>query len=207
MNAQEKFELLMQEIGKFFSVEGFRRSGKHFLKLMPDKKLRWNIWPQKSKWNTAEQVEFTFEVYVEWKHRPARSEEWEPKTTWYGAVGNRIGRLMPKNEDTWWQLAEGTSIDFLGDQINGVMSLCVLPFLKQFQTEQEIKNYFRALPIDNYPIALSMLEFDLTEKKPDSVVEESINTARRLGKSSGVYREVIEADIQRIFKVAGAAVR
>jgi len=203
--AQDKFELLNQEIDKFLSTEGFHRSGKHFIKQMPDKKVRWNIWSQRSKYTTAEQTEFTFEVYAEWKHRPARSEDWKPKTTWYGAVGNRIGCLMPKKEDTWWKLTEGTSVDFLSDQINGVMSSCVLPYLylKQFQTEEGIKNYFRALPIDNYFTAVSMLEFDLMEKKPSSEIEESINKARRLGRKSGVYKEVIEADVQRVLKAYG----
>jgi len=202
--AQEKFELLMLEIDKFLSTEGFHRSGNHFLKLIPDNNVRWNIWPQRSKWTTAEQTKFTFEVYTEWKRRWARYEDWQPKATWYGVVGKRIGYLMPKKEDTWWELTEKTSIDFLSDQINGVMSSCVLPFLKQFQTEQDIKTFLRASPVDNYITALAILELDLMEGKPSSEIEESIDKARRLGRRTG---QVLEAGLQTVAKVLRKFVR
>jgi hypothetical protein len=196
--AQEKFESLMQEVGKFLSTEGFHRSGKSFLKPMPDKKVRWNIWPQRSKWNTAEECEFTFEVYAEWKHRWARCEDWETKTTWYGVVGNRIGSLMPQKQDAWWELKEGTSISFLSDRINGVMSSCALPFLKQFQTEPDVRNYLRACPVSSYLEALNRLELDLMEGKRGSQIEGSIREARRLGRTSG---QAIEAGIQTVANV------
>jgi len=195
--AQEKFELLTQEIDKFLSTEGFHRSGKHFLKRMPNKNVRWNIWSQRSQFTTAEQTKFTFEVWAEWKHRWARYEDWQPKATWYGVVGNRIGYLMPQKEDTWWELTEGTSIAFLSDQINGVMSSGVLPFFKQFQTEQDIKKFLRACPVDNYITALTLLELDLMEGKPGSEIEESISKARQLGRTSG---QAIEAGIQTVVK-------
>jgi Domain of unknown function (DUF4304) len=199
--AQEKFELLMREIDKFLAIEGFHRSGKHFLKRMPDKNVRWNIWPQRSKWTTAAQTKFTFEVWAEWKHRWARYEEWKPKAAWYGAVGDRIGCLTPKKEDTWWELTEGTSIDLLGDQINGVMSSSVLPFLRQFQTEQDIKKFLRACPVDNYITALVILELDLMDGKPGPEIEESISRARRLGRTSG---QSIEAGVKTVIKALGS---
>ncbi|HZV34177.1 MAG TPA: hypothetical protein VFB72_06325, partial [Verrucomicrobiae bacterium] len=114
--AQGKFELLMQGIEKFLASEGFHRSGKGFINSMPDGKVRWNIESQRTRYTTSEWTKFTFSVYAEWKHRQLRSEDWEPKSTWYGIVGNRIGYLMPKKEDTWWELDAGTSIDFLSDQ-------------------------------------------------------------------------------------------
>ena len=202
--AQEKFELLMLEIDKFLSTEGFHRSGKHFLKRIPDNNVRWNIWSQRSKYTTAEQTKFTFEVYTEWKHRWARYEDWQPKATWYGVVGNRIGYLMPKKEDTWWELTEETSIGLLSDQIIGVMSSCVLPFLKQFQTEQDIRTFLRACPVDNYITALTILELDLMEGKPSSEIEESIDRARRLGRTTG---QVLEAGLQTVVKALRGFVR
>ena len=195
--AQERFESLMEEIDKFLSTMGFRRSGKHFLKQMADRNVRWNIWPQKSKWNTAERAEFTFEVYTEWKHHWARCADWEPKAAWYGVVGNRIGYLMPKKQDTWWELKEGASIAFLSDQINAVMSSCVLPFLNRFQTEQDIKNYLRACPVNSYIEALNILELDLMDGKRGAEIEESIRKARQLGRTSG---QAIEAGIQTVVK-------
>jgi hypothetical protein len=199
--AQEQFELLTQEIDRHLATEGFHRSGKHFLKLMPDKKVRWNIWPQRSKWTTTEQTKFTFEVYAEWKHRWARCEDWEPKTTWYGVIGNRIGYLMPQKKDTWWELAERTSVDFLSDQINGVMSSCALPFLKQFQTEHDIKNYLRAMPVNDYIHALAVLELDLMEKKSGSEIEEGVNRVRQLGKHGQIVVGGFIQIVSKVFKM------
>ena len=204
MTAQEKFELLMQEIEKFLSTEGFRRSGKCFRKQMPDGKVLWNIEPQKSRYNTAEEVKFTFWVHAKWKHRPAWYQDWEPKSTWYGGTGGRIGDLMPQKQDTWWEITDGTSIEFLSDQINAVFNSSVLPFLQQFQTEQEIKNYLRACSNDsmrrNYPHALQMLAFDLLENKSKPEIEKSVENVRYLGKIYRVDKTVVEEAIQRVLK-------
>jgi len=208
MAAQEKFELLMQEIEKFLSTEGFRRSGKYFRKQMPDGKVRWNIEPQKSRYNTADEVKFTFWVHAQWKHRTAWYQDWEPKKTWYGGAGGRIGDLMPKKQDTWWEITDKTSIEFLGEQINAVFDSSVLPFLRQFQSEQDIKNYLRACSNDsmrrNYPHSLTMLAFDLLEKKPQSEIEKSVENVQRLGKINLVSKSAVEEAIQRVLKTYGS---
>ena len=206
--AQEKFELLMQEIEKFLASEGFRRSGKSFRKRMPDGNVRWSIESQRSQYTTAEQTKFTFWVHAEWKHRPAWYEDWEPKKSWYGGAGGRIGDLMPKKQDTWWEITDRTSIEFLSDQINAVFNSSALPFLRQFQTEQEIKNYLRACSNDsmrrNYPHALTMLAFDLLENKPPAEIEKSVDNIHRLGKIYRVDKTVVEEAIQRVLKTYGS---
>lgn len=205
--AQEKFELLMQEIEKFLVTQGFRRSGKCFRKRMPDGKVRWSIESQRSQYATAEQTTFTFWVHAQWKHRPAWYEDLEPKESWYGGAGGRIGDLMPKKQDTWWEITDRTSIECLSDQINAVFNSSVLPFLRQFQTEQAIKDYLRACANTsmrkNYPHALTILAFDLLEKKSQLEIEKSVENVRHLGKIYFVDKAVVEAAIQRVLKTYG----
>ncbi len=204
---QEKFELVMQNIAEFLGSEGFRRSGRCFRKSLPERRVRWSVCSQKSRHSTAEEIDFTFNIAAEWKRRPADYEEWVPKTIWYNGVGDRIGYLMPKKEDTWWRLDEGTSAEFLSDQINAAFSCSVLPFLRQFPTEQAITQYLRAREHDtmreNYPHAITMLEFDLLEKKEKCEIEKRISRIRFLGKTSLVDKAVIEATIQRVLKAYG----
>jgi len=205
--AQEKHEFIMQEAATFLAPEGFRRSGRCFHKLLKEAGVRWTICSQKNRYSTAEEVSFTFNISTEWKRRPASSEDWEPQTTWYGGVGGRIGDFMPQKQDTWWTVNQTTSAKPVSDEVNAVLASCVLPFFRQFQTEQDIKNYLRACEKDtmrhNYPHAITMLEFDLQEKKGQADIERRIRRIRLLGKVSRVDKAVTEATLQRVLKAYG----
>jgi hypothetical protein len=204
---QEKFEVIMRQLGEFLAAEDFRRSGRCFHKRLPGGCIRWSICSQKSRHSTAQQIDFTFNIDAEWKHRPARCEEWETRTTWYTGVGSRIGFLMPEKQDTWWTVNQGTSADFLSDQISAMLASCILPFFRQFPTEEAITQYLRARENDtmrrNYPHAITMLEFDLREKKETPEIQKRIGRIRFLGKISGVDKAVIEATIERVLKAYG----
>src|SRR5262245_43167734 len=122
---QEKFEFVMEQAEKFLAPEGFRRSGKYLRKSLPEGGVRWSLWSQKSRPSTAQAISFTFWVALSGKRRPADCEDDVPHSTWYSGAGGRIGYLMPKKEDTWWDIEEGTSAEFLSDQFNAVLSSCV----------------------------------------------------------------------------------
>ena len=114
--------------------------------------------------------------------------------------------MMPKKEDTWWDIDESTPAEFLSDQFNAVLGSCVLPFLRRFQTEQNIRDYLKSLTGEmrlNYPHALTMLEFDLEEKKPAVEIQERLKKIRFLGKIQFVKKEVVEERIQRVLKAYG----
>ena len=204
---QQKYEFIMDAVGEFLAVEGFTRSERCFHKLLPSAAVRWTLCSQKSRYSTSDKIKFTFEVAAEWKRRPASSEDWEACSTWYTGVGSRIGYLMPEKEDTWWSIDEVTSADSLRDQINAVLSSCVVPFLREFQTEQSIVDYLRARENDtmsrNYPHAITMLEFDLLDKKEKSEIEKRIKRIRLLGRVQFVARAVTEAKIQRVLNAYG----
>jgi hypothetical protein len=204
---QQKYEFIMEEAAKFLASEDFRLTGRCFHKLSPPKTVRWSICFQKSRYSSAEKIKFTFEVAAEWKRRPASSEDWEPQSTWYTGIGSRIGYLMPKKEDMWWSIDDGTPAQFLSDQINAVISSCVLPFLREFQTEQSIVDHLKAREKDtmrrNYPHAITMLEFDLLDKKERAEIDRRIRRIRFLGRIQLVNRAVTEAKIQRVLKAYG----
>jgi hypothetical protein len=208
---QEKYEAMMQESDSLLTSEGFRRSGQNFRKRLPGGNVRWSICFQKSRSSTADEIKFTFWIHAEWKQRPAYYEDWEPQTTWYGGAGNRIGYFMPRKEDTWWDIDEETSALSLNTQINGILSSCALPFLKQFQSETDIKSYLRGISDSemrlNYPHAICMLSFDLLENKEGNEIEKSISKVKYLGKINGVNVAVTEADIQRVLRKYGNAKR
>jgi hypothetical protein len=201
-NAQELYEEMLQEVDAFLASEGFKRSGKCFRRRLPDGEVRWSIELQKSRHNKENEVGFTFWIHAEWKHRPASYEDWEPRSTWYGGAGGRIGYILPEKEDTWWKITTGTSPHFIADQLKAVLSSSGLPFLRQFETESDIKKYLREQSSSsmkhNYPHALSMLNLDILENKPPSEIEDSIKNARRLGRMNGVHKDVIEDAIQRV---------
>jgi len=115
---------------------------------------------------------------------------------------------MPKKEDTWWEIADETSAEVLSAEINEILISCVLPFLKQFQTEQHLDAYHKGLSDSpewkrNFPVAIDALSYALRDKRDDSEVEKRINNVRHVGKINGVDKAVIEATIERVLKTYG----
>src|SRR5437763_1239474 len=140
---QEKYEFVVQEAERFLAPEGFHRSKACLRKCQSHAEVRWSLCFEKSRRSTAEHIQFTADVSVQWKRRPAWYEDLEPHTAWYGGAGDRIGFLTPKKNDAWWDIDSGTSAELLSDQFNAVLASCVLPFFRRFQTEQEIESYYR----------------------------------------------------------------
>jgi hypothetical protein len=204
---QQTYELMTDEVGKFLASEDFHRSGTCFRRRLPDVPVRWSICFQKSRGSTAEHISFTANVAVEWKRRPAWYEDSEPLSAWYGGAGDRIGFFTSKKNDTWWTIERGTSAELLSNQFNAVLSSCVLPFLKRFQTEKDIENYLRAYADGkmrwNYGHAITMLAFDLQDKKGRLEIEKRIKKIRLLGRIHRAPRALTDAKIQRVLKAHG----
>lgn len=201
-NALEIGELALSEIDIFLTAEGFKRSRSSFSKRLPDGKVRWNIELQKSRHNSEIEGSFTFWVHALWKHRPAWYKDWEPKSTWYGGAGGRIGDLLPGKQDTWWKYNEKTSPQSLAAEIREALTAHALPFLHRFESEENIKKYLRDVADGdmkrNYPHSLTMLNFDILDNKSTAEIEERINRCRYLGKICRVDKTVIDEDIQRV---------
>lgn len=199
---QEIYEDVLQGVATMLTPEGFRRSKAEFRRRLSNGQVRWNISFQKSQYSTSEQSKFTVWVHAEWKHRPAYCEDLEPSTTWYGGAGDRIGYLMPQKQDTWWQFDKRTCPSLLSTEVNSVLWSCGLTFLRQFEAEEDIRDYLRSATEgemkSNYLHSLTMLSFDVLESKPSVEIEKSIERVRQLGRRNGVKESVTDAAIQRL---------
>ncbi|NOS68812.1 MAG: DUF4304 domain-containing protein [Verrucomicrobia bacterium] len=205
---QEKYETLMLEVDTLLKPEGFRRTGQNFRKRLPDGKVRWSIIFEKHRRSTEDEIRFTFYIGAEWNRRPADYEDYMPHTSWYGGAGDRIGYFMPKKEDTWWEIDEGTTAQILSAQIKAIIWSCALPFIRQFETEKDIEDYQRSFWDSpdwqkNYPTAIERLACVLRENRDSSEIAKRIDIVRRLGRSNGVSKDVTEATIQRVLKTYG----
>jgi len=46
----------------------------------------------------------------------------------------RIGFLMPRHRDHWWQIEVGTEADRLASEVVGVLVQCAIPWLRAHAT-------------------------------------------------------------------------
>jgi len=198
---------MTEEVGIFLASEGFQRSGTCFRKRLPGVPVRWRICFQKRRSSTVECISFTAEVVVEWKRRPAWYEDFEPQSTWYGGAGGRIGLLMPEKNDVWWIVESETTVESLSAEFNAVLSSCVLPFFKRFQSEKDIENYLRGYADGkmrwNYGHTITMLEFDLQDKKAKLEINKRIKRIRFLGRIHFAPQALTDAKIQRVLNAYG----
>lgn len=100
---------------------------------------------QNDKWNNARQIRFTLNlgIYTErfwlehedFKHTgvgPAFPKEYEC------AVRERIGDLLPTNEDRWYSITSDTDVMNLWDDIEHDLTDYVMPFFTGYNTESDV---------------------------------------------------------------------
>ncbi|NOS72802.1 MAG: DUF4304 domain-containing protein [Verrucomicrobia bacterium] len=208
--AQSVFQKVMGEVEAFLTPLGFKRSGSDFQRMLADGKSCHSIFFQNSQSSTSETSKFTFEVFAVWKRRPAWYNDDIPHQKWYGVTGNRIGGLMPKKEDFWWTVNREEDIRQFGAQICNILSSYALPFLDQFVNEQQLEQIDRKWAFESrwllsYVQAVTRLNYDLIDKKPDSEIRKRIRRVWFAGRIGfwGVSKPVIEDAIQRLLRVHG----
>lgn len=112
--AQDRFAAMMRErVGPAMKELGFtgRTRDFHYRK----GPLRAEVAMQKSRWNTKDEVEFTFNAW-------ARNEDTGPS---FGM--GRIGHLLPEMKDTWWQVTAEASVPVTAEMVVRAMRDYVLP--------------------------------------------------------------------------------
>ena len=94
---------------------------------------------QKSAYSDAEHIKFTINVLVvscqEWDEIRASHSYYPERPTagthWAAGAQARIGSLMPKGEDYWWDLYPSTSTDELSTDVLGAIRDYALPWMRQ----------------------------------------------------------------------------
>ena len=143
MDIQEKRKFIFGKIADFLSENDFKKRGNHFFKYNGSVGYCANI--QNDKWNNAEHIRFTlnFGIYTErfwfehydFKHTgiaPAFPKEYEC------AVRERIGDLLPTNEDRWYSITSDTDVMNLWDDIEHDLTNYVMPFFAGYSTASDV---------------------------------------------------------------------
>ena len=143
MNVQEKRTFIFDKIADFLKDDDFKKRGNHFFK--PNGSVGYCMTIQNDKWNNAEHIRFTLNlgIYTErlwlehenFKHTggaPAFPKEYEC------AVRERIGSIMPTNEDKWYIITSDTDVMKLWDDIEHDLTDYVMPFFAKYNIESDI---------------------------------------------------------------------
>ncbi len=143
MDVQEKRTFIFGKIADSLKENEFKKRGNHFFKYNGSVGYCANI--QNDKWNNAMQIRFTLNlgIYTErfwlehydFKHTgiaPAFPKEYEC------AVRERIGDLLPTNEDRWYSITSDTDVMKLWDDIEHDLTDYVMPFFTGYNTESDV---------------------------------------------------------------------
>lgn len=143
MDIQGKHAFIFDKIADFLKEIDFKKRGNHFFKSNGEIGYCVNI--QNDKWNNAVQIQFTLNlgIYTErfwlehydFKHTgvaPSFPKEYEC------TVRERIGNIMPTNEDRWYCITSDTDVMKLWADIEHDLTDYVMPFLARYNTESDI---------------------------------------------------------------------
>lgn len=143
MDVQEKRTFIFDKIAEFLKDDDFKKRGNYFFKSNGEIGYCVNI--QNDKWNNAMQIRFTLNlgIYTErfWLEHydfnytgvaPAFPKEYEC------AVRERIGSIMPINEDRWYSITSNTDVMKLWDDIEHDLTDYVMPFFAGYNTASDV---------------------------------------------------------------------
>lgn len=134
MDVQEKRTFIFGKIAEFLKDDDFKKRGNHFFKSNGEIGYCVNI--QNDKWNNAMQIRFTLNLGIWLEHKdfkhtgvaPAFPKEYEC------AVRERIGSIMPTNEDKWYCITCDTDVMKLWDYIEHDLTNYAIPFFAGYNT-------------------------------------------------------------------------
>ena len=99
LTAQDAFrDMMRHEIAPAIRRMGFAGSGGNFRLVDGDDVA--HVESQKSRWNSKDEVAFTFNLWVSG-----------------GRLSTRLGELLPERRDFWWVLGPETSVDELAGAV------------------------------------------------------------------------------------------
>jgi hypothetical protein len=142
-------EILKQSVTPVLKREGFGKKG---LVYSSDRgPLCWLVDIQKSRWNDPSEARFTLNcgIYVRgvltaYANRPDRAS---PRIE-DCCISARVGLLAEEAIDVWWKLmadddAEGSD-SIIGDEVRERIERCLLPFLREFETVEQVAAFLDA---------------------------------------------------------------
>lgn len=143
MDIQKKRTFIFDKIADFLKENDFKKRGNHFFKSNGEIGHCVNI--QNDKRNNAEEIRFTLNLgiftYSFWlEHEDYKCSGVAPSfpKEYECAVRERIGELLPTNEDRWYSITSDTDVMKLWTDIEHDLTDYVMPFFARYNTESDI---------------------------------------------------------------------
>jgi hypothetical protein len=131
-------EIIKDTIAPLFKAKGFKKKGNNFAKTFSD--FAWVVNIQNSKWNTKEEIEFTFNTGIFTDKLFGTFYEIEPPqfpTEIYSVLRLRVTELK-KMPDEWYKITPITNIEELKSKIQSDIENVLFPHFEQFQTIENV---------------------------------------------------------------------
>jgi hypothetical protein len=98
---------------------------------------------QKSKWNTADSIEFTVNLGI-FSARLAdffsATETRSRPSVWDCHWRQRLGHLSSERRDIWWPINVNTSLEDLGQEIQGIIIKLAVPELERYVRDEALRD-------------------------------------------------------------------
>lgn len=133
-------QIIKDTIAPLLKAKGFKKRGNNFAKILSD--FAWVVNIQNSKWNTKEELEFTFNMGIFTDKLVGTFYEIEPPqfpTEKYSVLRLRITDLkgIP---DEWYKLDLTTDVEEIKLEIQNDIEMVIFPHFEQFQTIEDLIN-------------------------------------------------------------------
>jgi len=140
MDVQEKRTFIFDKIADFLKDDDFKKRGNHFFKSNGSIGYCLNI--QNDKWNDA-MYTLNLGIYTErfWlEHYDFKHSEFAPAfpKEYECAVRERIGSIIPTNEDKWYNIISDTDVMKLWDDIEHDLTDYAIPFFAGYNTASDV---------------------------------------------------------------------
>lgn len=143
MDIQGKRTFIFDKIADFLKENDFKKRGYHFFK--SNGEIGYCVNLQNDKWNNAEEIRFTLNLGIftdsfwleHYDYNGSGIAPYFPKV-YDCAVRERIGSLLPTNEDRWYNITSDSDVMKLWDDIEHDLTDYVMPFFARYNTESDI---------------------------------------------------------------------
>lgn len=142
MQAMKIFdEMITKVISPYLKKMGFQKLRNSFYFPLEG---NWGIINfQRSQTSDSNQIIFTINIGVASRrilHFLGQTEQTKKPDIWDTQWRERIGHLMPENDDKWWNLDQKTSPDELGSTLLNILTSYALPAIREFIHDENLRN-------------------------------------------------------------------
>ena len=158
--SEEKFDSLMRDCHLILKPFGFKKKGNNFF--LKKDGFGQHINFQKSSFGTKDDISFTIntgiflpEYWSAMEYNKGKSIPDFPNGTDCMLI-RRIGEMKGEN-DTWWNVNEGTSLTELTDTVLQNVRKVIIPYFNKIETKNDLKEVISSQPYSGTPFWKKMI--------------------------------------------------